>query len=405
MLAVYPGGFDLDAAVAAGSAAGIDDADVIDLLDGLVAKSLVTATPAEGSLRYGMLETLRAYGVERLEESGRVGLARDRHADYYAAISRRVRASAVRAWDDELSRLDSRVRRTRAAVRWTLVADLDPNRAFELLAPLCYVGLVQNAEVAELAEKALDMWPTTGHPLVRSRGGRCKRVICARELDRARVRAQEAVDAGSPVGAALAHAALAGVSSAADHDPVAALVHLDRAGAAVAGGFEPIRSDLMNLRAEFLAQAGRLEEAFAVRRAGAIDGCRPRQPVHRRRGSVSAGHAACPQSAGRTAVAGGCAGRIASRRILVRRRWELRGLAVLCAEEGDVATAAGQFLDVLDRFICDASWPSAGPLWQPASCCWSRAGRREAAAVSCCGSSKRWRSSLTGQCTGPGGGG
>ena len=168
-------------------------------------------------------------GSRGSEESGRVGLARDRHADYYAAISRRVRASAVRAWDDELSRLIREFDNIRAAVRWTLVADLDPNRAFELLAPLCYVGLVQNAEVAE-ARRALDMWPTTGHPPWSEVAAAAANALFAlEELDRARVRAQEAVDAGSsPVGA-MAHAALAGVSSAADHDPVAALVHLDRA--------------------------------------------------------------------------------------------------------------------------------------------------------------------------------
>ena len=252
------------------------------------------------------------------------------------------------------------------------------------MAPLCYVGLVQNAEVAELAEKALDMWPTTGHPPWSEVAAAAANALFAlEELDRARVRAQEAVDAGSPpVGAALAHAALAGVSSAADHDPVAALVHLDRAdGAAVAGGFEPIRSDLMNLRAEFLAQAGRLEEAFAVAEQAlsmAVDQGN-RYTGAEARYLLGMLHVRS-QPAG-TAVAGGCAGRIASRRILVRRRWRLRGLAVLCAEEGDVATAAGQFLDVLDRFICDGFLAERWTTVAAGVLLLVKAGRREAAAV------------------------
>ena len=79
----------------------------------------------------------------------------------------------------------------------------------------------------------------------------------------------------------------------------------------------------------------------------------------------------------------------------------LRGLAVLCAEEGDVATAAGQFLDVLDRFICDGFLAERWTTVAAGVPLLVKAGRREAAAVLLMGSSKRWRSSLAGQCTGP----
>jgi predicted ATPase/class 3 adenylate cyclase len=78
-LAIFAGGWTLEAAEA------ICSADV-DVLDGLVSKSLVTHTRA----RFGMLETVREYAAELLDQAGgRDGLA-DRHARYYLAYAERV---------------------------------------------------------------------------------------------------------------------------------------------------------------------------------------------------------------------------------------------------------------------------------------------------------------------------
>lgn len=63
-LAVFAGGFDLDAAEAAAG-----DADVIDGLDHLVATSLISVTRGD-TARYHMLETIRQYGVEQLGPEG-----------------------------------------------------------------------------------------------------------------------------------------------------------------------------------------------------------------------------------------------------------------------------------------------------------------------------------------------
>jgi predicted ATPase len=358
LMSVYPGGFDLDAVLAAGSTLGIDEVEVIDLLDGLVAKSLVTVTTVEGRMRYGMLETLRAYGAERLEESGRLRLAHDRHADHYAAIARRIRATGLRAWDETLSQLLREFDNIRAAVRWTHAHDASPDRTFDLLAPTCYAGVLHNAEeIAELTGKALDKWPGTEHRLWSEvAGSAAGALFILEEFDQARSWARAAVDAASsPVGLALAEAVLAGMCAAADDDPVAALAQLDRADeAAAVAGFEAFRCDLLNVRTEFLAQAGRLDEALrAAERALAM--------ATEQRNRFTGGESAYlvgmllvrsrPEAA-RTWLQRGLA---ESEAVGYRYAADaaLRGLAILAAEEGDVGSAAAQFVEALDRFLRD----------------------------------------------------
>ena len=75
-LAVFSGGWTLDAAGA------ICDAD-LDTLESLVAKSLA----GQAGTRFGMLETLREYALERLEESAGRDSMRDRHAHFFLALA------------------------------------------------------------------------------------------------------------------------------------------------------------------------------------------------------------------------------------------------------------------------------------------------------------------------------
>ncbi len=87
LLAVFAGGWTLDAATAvAGGEA--DELEVLDLLSHLVDKSLVVVEREEGGEpRYRMLETVRQYAQERLNEVGDADEARTRHLDFYLASS------------------------------------------------------------------------------------------------------------------------------------------------------------------------------------------------------------------------------------------------------------------------------------------------------------------------------
>ena len=87
-LGVFSGSFDNAAASAVVTGDGIEQWDVLDAMASLVGKSMVNAekTP-EDTTRYSMLETLRQYARERLDESGAADDWRRRHARHYAAFA------------------------------------------------------------------------------------------------------------------------------------------------------------------------------------------------------------------------------------------------------------------------------------------------------------------------------
>ncbi|MBE1467527.1 ATP-binding protein [Kibdelosporangium phytohabitans] len=80
--AVFEGGFDLDAARQVCVLEGVDHRAVPALITSLVRKSILTANQQDGSTRYRMPETIRAYGLEKLD-GDRVAALRHAHATYY----------------------------------------------------------------------------------------------------------------------------------------------------------------------------------------------------------------------------------------------------------------------------------------------------------------------------------
>jgi predicted ATPase len=93
-LAVFAGGCTLEAAEAVCRGEGIDTGAVFELLAALVARSLVVAEEHGPQTRYRLLETIRQYSEERLEEAGEAERWRARHAGYYAGLLGRVRDHA-----------------------------------------------------------------------------------------------------------------------------------------------------------------------------------------------------------------------------------------------------------------------------------------------------------------------
>jgi len=87
-LSVFAGGWTLEAAEAVGVGGGVKEDNILDLLSGLVEKSLVVARGGEqGDVRYRMLEPVRQYAREKLEEGGEAEEARRRHADFFLALA------------------------------------------------------------------------------------------------------------------------------------------------------------------------------------------------------------------------------------------------------------------------------------------------------------------------------
>jgi predicted ATPase/class 3 adenylate cyclase len=104
-LAVFAGGFTLEAAEAVGCSDGLDAADVLDLLAHLIEKSLVIMEL--GGQRYRMLDTVRHYAQERLDESADKAGAQVRHFAHYLHLAEQARAGLVGAEQGTwLARLD-----------------------------------------------------------------------------------------------------------------------------------------------------------------------------------------------------------------------------------------------------------------------------------------------------------
>jgi predicted ATPase/class 3 adenylate cyclase len=115
-LSVFAGGWTLEAAEAVG-ADGSED--VLDLVSGLVAKSLVVFD--EGAGRYRMLETIRQYAGDRLLDAGEGDEYRARHLAHFARLANEAASKLQGA---ELSRtlavLDAERDNLRAALGWAL---------------------------------------------------------------------------------------------------------------------------------------------------------------------------------------------------------------------------------------------------------------------------------------------
>ncbi|MGY1984008.1 ATP-binding protein [Nocardia gipuzkoensis] len=89
-LSVFVGGFTLHAAEDVCAGHDLPRAQVLDLIDHLVAQSVVVLVPAEDQTRYRLLETIREYGWQRVTEGGEGSALRDRHRDYYLAFAERI---------------------------------------------------------------------------------------------------------------------------------------------------------------------------------------------------------------------------------------------------------------------------------------------------------------------------
>jgi predicted ATPase/transcriptional regulator with XRE-family HTH domain len=119
-LAVFAGGWTLEAAEAVCAFDVIAEDAVLDLLGQLVNQSLVTVHPASPGPRYRLLETVRHYATERLEQVGELAACRARHRDWCLAFAERaereLEGADAASWFD---RLDSELDNVRAALDWS----------------------------------------------------------------------------------------------------------------------------------------------------------------------------------------------------------------------------------------------------------------------------------------------
>lgn len=126
-LAVFTGGCGIEATAAVCQAVTEDagSVSVLRLLASLVDKSLlVRAGEEEGEPRFGMLESIREYALEQLENRGEVERLRQAHADYFLALAeageRGLQSTQQEAW---VLRLAGEHSNLRAAQGWAQATD------------------------------------------------------------------------------------------------------------------------------------------------------------------------------------------------------------------------------------------------------------------------------------------
>jgi DNA-binding CsgD family transcriptional regulator/tetratricopeptide (TPR) repeat protein len=121
-LAVFAGGFTLEAAECVGATGELPRTVVLDLLSGLVDKSLVQAEPqVDRTIRYRLLETVRQFALEELERSGHADVARRQHAQHFLDLAQAAEPHLVEEsqviWFEGLEREHDNIR---AVLRWSI---------------------------------------------------------------------------------------------------------------------------------------------------------------------------------------------------------------------------------------------------------------------------------------------
>jgi predicted ATPase len=159
-LAVFVGGWTLEAAEAACASEGQDDIllhDILDLLTRLVDKSLVFIEETTGEIRYHRLETIRQYSREKFFESDEVETVRDRHLDFFVQFAELVDVK-LKGGDQLLwqSRMSAEQDNLRAALEWGL--SRYPDRALRIVgaANLFWTAGGYSAEGFRWTQKALE---------------------------------------------------------------------------------------------------------------------------------------------------------------------------------------------------------------------------------------------------------
>ena len=120
-LAVFSGGWDVAAAETVCAGEPVSGEKSLEGLDELVARSLIYVSLVDGVPRYGMLETVRQYGLQHLHLTGETARVRDRHLEWCVRLAKEAKLAVLGqeqvAW---LGRLDREHDNLRTGLQWAL---------------------------------------------------------------------------------------------------------------------------------------------------------------------------------------------------------------------------------------------------------------------------------------------
>ena len=123
-LSVFAGGWTLEAAAAVCADGVVSASEVPAVVAGLADKSMVVPPAPSGPARYGMLETLRLYGAERLDARCEREATSEAHARYFLALAEEAESGLRGPHEGEwVRRLRAELDNLRAAHAWSRTAD------------------------------------------------------------------------------------------------------------------------------------------------------------------------------------------------------------------------------------------------------------------------------------------
>jgi predicted ATPase/DNA-binding CsgD family transcriptional regulator len=167
-LSVFAGGWTLEAAEAVAVGGGVDAPRVLDLLGQLVDKSLVLATQHGAAVRFGMLETIRQYAWERLEEADEVVPTRRRHRDWCVRLAEGPEPPGMHhSWHAQplLQEHDN----LRAALLWSIERG-DVEKGLRIAIALAHIWYMRGY-YAEGRERLAELLARAGSAPAREAGG------------------------------------------------------------------------------------------------------------------------------------------------------------------------------------------------------------------------------------------
>jgi len=143
----------------------LEATEVVDILDRLVDKSLVWLDFSSRATRYRLLESIRDYAFERLEESDETSALAARHARYFAAFSeqagRGLRGPDEGAW---CVRVENELENLRLALTWAIEAE-EADLALRLVAGLAVSGYRVGCPFGDVAMSAAELEAARDHRL------------------------------------------------------------------------------------------------------------------------------------------------------------------------------------------------------------------------------------------------
>ena len=135
-ISVFAGGCTLDGVEAVCAGGGLEVVEILDLLSGLVDKSLVQAEEQGVKTRYRLLETVRVYARQKLSDATEAALVRNQHLDYHLRLAEAAEPDLFGARLEQwLGPLTTELDNFRAALGWAIDAGRD-DEALRLTAAL-----------------------------------------------------------------------------------------------------------------------------------------------------------------------------------------------------------------------------------------------------------------------------